>query len=340
VARYAFIIGANGPDAFGRLKYAADDAARFGQVISGPHYSFTIVQPTQPSDPYEIKRELDKVAKSCREEDAYIFFFSGHGELLAGDQCSCWMSVPGDENTYLPVGWIKEARGRCAVANRLIILDCCHAEAATGGRSKVAIDIVGIVGLGIEAKNELMLLASRRLEVVREFEHLGGSFLTTEMCAFLSGVQTQTVGLSHLMAHLHSAAIAHNNRATGGTPPKVPIPFLNGDQQGEFLFTVASWPDLSEYVTIIRGEHSVSFATATAMGISAAAQGHPMQLSATYIHEKAQKARGGGDSVGEFIGPVVFVLEHWHNDRLGHGFPERREVGSYILLMVAATEFQ
>jgi hypothetical protein len=307
VTRVAFILGANGSNAVGKLKYARDDAARIAEVLSRIRYSFEIVSPTRPSDPYEIKRELDKVAKSCEEEDAFLFFFSGHGELFAGELMLVLdESVPGNENTYLPVEWIKEARRRCTAASRLIILDCCHAEAASGGGSKGTVDLAD---LGIETKTDLMLLASPRLERAREFEHLRGSFLTTEMCRFLMGARTQTVNLSDLMTHLHSAAIDHNRNA-GAETPSVPIPFLNGSQQGEFLFTRASRLDLSSHVTIRAGQYSVSIGAAMAMDASAAAQGLQLHFSDNNIREMAKKVHGREDTEGEYIEPVIYVLEH------------------------------
>jgi hypothetical protein len=312
MARHAFVWGSNASAAFGKLKYARDDAQRFSRTLAGARYGFKVVAPTKPGDPYQIKKELDRLAKGCTQDDSFVFFFSGHGELVGGELMLVLDdTVPGDETTYLPVGWVKEARARCAANNRLIILDCCHAGGAVGAKAGGAIDIAE---LGLESKTELMLLASRRLEIARELAALKGSFLTSAMCDFLDGAEGAVVGLGQLMAHLHKSARAHNQAAAGGVA-KVPIPFLNGDQQGEFLFTGLRYPDLSRFVTIRdQGEEGspASLAVVTAMETSLAAQGVNLRLSPRYLREKSRSAgeQGEGD-IGESFAPVIFIVEHF-----------------------------
>jgi len=286
VTRSAFVIGSNGSDAFDPLKYAFDDACRVANTLTNDRYGFSVTFPPEIRDPYVIKRELDMLAKACRPEDIFVFFFSGHGELLAGELMLVLDdTVPGDVTTYLPVSWVKESRSRCAANKRLLILDCCHAGAATGGKSG---DSVDLIDLGVDVRTEAMLLASRRLERAREFEYLKGSFLTAELCAFLESSRSETVGFTDLMRHLYSAALEHNKRVSERVSgfeglPTVPIPFLNGEQQGELIFTRAICPDLSRYVTVhsmISPESGAepaiaSMALVTAMEASLAAQGLP-----------------------------------------------------------------
>jgi hypothetical protein len=232
MVRKAFIWGSNGSNAIGELKYARDDARRIAKTLSSSRYNFAVTSPTIPDDPYQIKKELDLLAKSCAEEDSLIIFFSGHGELLKGELMLVLDSTkPGDETTYLPVNWVKEARDRSVARNRLIILDCCHAGGAVGAKSGIDLEEIGL-----ESKTELMLLASRRLEIAREFEYLKGSFLTTAMSSFLETTTVTAPNLRHLMSYLNMSAQSHNSRADNAAP-KVPIPFLHGDQQGDFYFT-------------------------------------------------------------------------------------------------------
>jgi hypothetical protein len=236
MARKAFIWGSNGSKEIGELKYARDDARRIAKTLSSSRYNFAVTSPTLPDDPYQIKKELDLLATSCAEEDSLVIFFSGHGELLKGELMLVLDGTkPDDLMTYLPVNWVKEARDRSAARNRLIILDCCHAGGAVGAKSgaKPGIDLEEF---GLESKTELMLLASRRLEIAREFEYLKGSFLTTAMSNFLETTTVTTPNIRHLMSHLNISANMHNSRADN-TTPKVPIPFLHGEQQGDFYFT-------------------------------------------------------------------------------------------------------
>lgn len=312
MARFAFVLGSNSSEACGQLRYARDDAQRIAKVLAAPRYQFKIVQPTKPADPYEIKRQLDKLAKSCTEDDALLIYFSGHGELVAGELMLVLdRSVPGDETTYLPVSWVRESRARSAARSRLIILDCCHAEAAIGSKSAGTIDLAMA---GVDNKTEAMLLASRKLELAREFPHLQGSFLTTELCAYLQQSQTETVSLNDLMRHLDTAARRHN-ASTSAEQPAVPIPFLNGSQQGEFFFTAATYPDLSRFVKIRnQGQEGspVSVALAAAIQASFAVRGKRIVPSARYLREKSRQAgeMGAGDT-GETFEPVMFIVEHF-----------------------------
>lgn len=273
MARHAFVWGSNGSAAFDRLQFAVEDARRVAEELRRPRFQFTVTTPGFPGDPYSIKRELDKLAKSCRPEDAFVCYFSGHGELFRGGLMLVLDdTVPGDETTYFRVSWNKEAHDLCVANNKLIILDCCHAGAAAGGKGGI-----DVAELGLGSKTDLMLLASRRLEIAREFEYLKGSFLATEMCAFLGQAQTGTVTLRDLMRHLHDKAHAHNRQPPPGTRT-VPIPFLHGDQQGEFFFSLATYPDLSPYFTVRTGGvegWAVSMAAVTALETALAA--HPQQ---------------------------------------------------------------
>ena len=240
MARSAFVWGSNGSAEYGssQLKYAEDDARRVAKVLSAPRYNFTIFNPSSPGNPYEIKRELDNLAESCQEEDVFICYFSGHGELFRGElKLVLNGTIPGNETTYLPVAWVKQARDICRANNKLIILDCCHAGAA--GAKAGPIDLKE---LNLESKTDLMLLASDKLEIAREFEHLKGSFLTVEMCSFLvHQTRTKTVTLSRLMKHLDDAAKKHNRKSQPGPGVRnVPIPFLNGNQRGEFFFSLTT----------------------------------------------------------------------------------------------------
>jgi formylglycine-generating enzyme required for sulfatase activity len=232
MARLAFIWGSNGSDNFTKLKYARDDAQRIANILTTPRYGFAVSSPTRPDDPYQIKKEVDQLAKSCKKDDSFIIYFSGHGDLIAGELMLVLDgTVPDDETTYLPVSWIKEARARSIASNRLIILDCCHAGSAIG--AKTSIDLVE---LGLASKTELMLLASRRLELARELERPKGSFVTVQTCEFLSTTSDIIVSLSKLMKYLNISAQRHNSHREKDVP-NVPIPFLSGDQQGEFYFS-------------------------------------------------------------------------------------------------------
>jgi uncharacterized caspase-like protein len=147
MARHAFVLGSNGSEAFGKLRFARSDAERIAATLSAQRYSFQIITPSTYVDPYLIRKELDTAAAACAEDDSFIIYFSGHGALVGGRLMLVLdETVPGRQTTYLPVSWVQEARSLSVARNRLLILDCCHAGAATGGKS-AAIDVteLGIV---------------------------------------------------------------------------------------------------------------------------------------------------------------------------------------------------
>jgi hypothetical protein len=84
------------------------------------------------------------------------------------------------------------------------------------------------------------------------------------------------------MTYLNKSAQAYNLAAANAL--KVPIPFLNGDQQGEFIFSgEPDYPNLSSFVTIRnQGQEGspTSVAIVTAMETCLNMQGRPEQLSA------------------------------------------------------------
>jgi hypothetical protein len=304
------------------LKYAEKDAYRIAQTLAAPRYNFSITSPSKPSDPYQIKRELDRLAKSCRRDDTFLFFFSGHGDLVGGELMLVLNETePDDETTYLRASWVLEARALCAANNRLIVLDCCHAGGASGRKTATPIDFGA---LGTSAKTDLMLLASRRIEEAREFDHLEGSFLTAEMCSFLNAVSTRKVSLAQLMAHLNNTAHNYNESLASGIR-KVPIPFINGEQEGDFVFTGSlAYTDLSEHVKIRKEQVGGTFPIVllAVMGLEAcyALRGQQIRLSPHYVHEKArlsgqlgsrsEQARSGAHP-GHLSAAIMFVLERF-----------------------------
>jgi hypothetical protein len=238
VARRAFACGSNANATFDLLKYARIDAERIAATLQIARYGFVVHRPEVADDRYDLRKELDEVAFGCAEDDVFVCYFSGHGFLEGGElQLVLDRSQADRRETLFPASWLVETLKHCRARNRLLILDCCHAGAATGTKSGAGLPVEELV----PERNELILCASRRLEQAREFEELKGSFLAHGICSFLEAERAEPTTLKRLMGFLESGAVAYN---AGKPKPKdrVPVPFLYGLQQGDFTFDLVAAP--------------------------------------------------------------------------------------------------
>src|SRR5438874_152988 len=79
--RYAFLIGANGPQSerLNSLKYAERDAERLGAALKSPPCLFTGVESITAIDQQTTLTRLEEFASRCEPSDLLIVHFSGHG---------------------------------------------------------------------------------------------------------------------------------------------------------------------------------------------------------------------------------------------------------------------
>src|SRR5262249_43773555 len=150
------------------LKYASSDAENIAAVLAGARCDFAVTRPAPGTDAYGIRRQLNELAVRCAPEDTFVCYFAGHGVLDGGE-----LFLVCDETTdelfvtALPVADALTAMKRCRSRNRLLILDCCHAAGAIGGRDGLG---VPVEELKINTANHLILMASGRLEKARELD--------------------------------------------------------------------------------------------------------------------------------------------------------------------------
>ena len=257
MARYAFVMGSNGPASLGKLKFAESDAIRLAAQLRQDLCGFTVVMPEQPDSTYVVQEKLDRLAARCTEADTLICYYSGHGMLDSGQLFLPWQQDDGDlVFGSLRVPNLLHTMSLCRAGNKLLILDCCHAGAASGIRAAPV-----PVGEVVPADNHLVLMASARLETARELDELKGGFLTASICTALSDRfdladkdHDQNISIADLMGWLEETALNHNARSE----KKVPIPFLYGQRKGPFLLTQNSawncheiaWPDHTTMVVL------------------------------------------------------------------------------------------
>ena len=259
MARIAFIFASNGPANLGPLRFAESDAGRIAQVLSGPRCGFEVVTPSRTGDPYDLRKAVDAAAARCEPGDHFICYFAGHGVLEDGELFLVWHQTTDDYRTSaLPCEHLLSTIRRCRARDRLLILDCCHAGGA------VSRDIAGVPFeelSSISGANHLILMASGRLEKVREFESLSGGFLTAKICEALGPKFHQAdtnkdfkLSISEMMTWLHGEAREFKNEQRTA----VAMPRLYGEQAGDFNFTSElpwvppeiPWPDGSTFVIL------------------------------------------------------------------------------------------
>src|SRR4029079_2155279 len=127
------------------------------------------------------------------------------------------------------------------------VLDCCHAGAATSERSA---PIPVEDAAEIQPDNCLILMGSKRVQPVSEFDDIGGTFLGTALRAALGerfheadGDRDERLSFKDLVAWLDSSWKA----LEGGRRALVPAPHHFGAHAGELYLTpkYAPWTPAS-----------------------------------------------------------------------------------------------
>ncbi|MBW4501743.1 MAG: SUMF1/EgtB/PvdO family nonheme iron enzyme [Scytonema hyalinum WJT4-NPBG1] len=245
MSKIAFLSGSNGSEEFGQLQFAVSDADGIAEALSGMRCQFEVVRPKSDTSPYQFRELLDKAAASCKTEDTFIFYFAGHGVLDSGELFLILDNTNSQlQTTALPTDDILASMRRCRARNKLLILDCCHAGGAIRFRSS---GTVPVEELKLDSANHLILMASGRLERVRESERLGGGFLSKKICAALGekfheadADQDLCLTIDELMDFLEKETAWHNSVYP---KQKVPVPYLFGEKKGNFFLT----PDKSPW---------------------------------------------------------------------------------------------
>jgi hypothetical protein len=227
MSRIAFVMGSNGPSWSTPLHFAERDEDRIAECFS-LHCGFNVLRPQKQADIYDVMRQLNKLAASCRQGDEFVVYYSGHGELLGGNLFLLWNNT--SESIFdsaLDAKHILAALSHCQASQKLLILDCCRAGAAVGFKSTNRLQ-----PLLDDVVSQLVLCASSRLELAREFDEFEGSFIAHGISSFLASRRRTLVSLTDLMSELNRLADAHNEQSPD---KRVPKPYLFGEQKLPFI---------------------------------------------------------------------------------------------------------
>lgn len=242
--RLAFVMGSNGPSDKSQLKYARSDAHGLAQVLSSKKCRFVVERPSSDATSDEARNAFLRSVEECVESDTFVCSFAGHAVLDAGDLFLLWHSSERDRllSTALSGAEIFRALNRCRAARKLLILDCCHAGAMIPGiRNQPTLS-----QFAPTERSFVLMLASDKLEFAREFDDLGGGFLTTHLRQALTSRIDEVdadgdgqVSVDDLMVWLRTAATNHNAERPD---QRVPVPVKLGKEQGKLILAApAAW---------------------------------------------------------------------------------------------------
>jgi len=233
--RYAFFIGANGPqtDRLSSLRYAERDAERLAAALTAYPCTFTKVEGMKAVSREATLTQLKIFAGQCEKSDVLIVHFSGHG--IYDEQL--YLICNGSDTTNLDasaigVDAIKRILQRSKARHKLLVLDCCYAGGAFSGPFKGEPDIKGVLTQEFEGSASIILSACSRLDRAREVETLdgGAGFLSWVLLASCTTHFQEVSPDHHSLSlgdiwHWMPKALAEVNRLLGEAK-HLPLPVL------------------------------------------------------------------------------------------------------------------
>ena len=239
--RYAYLIGANGPENI-RLQYAETDVTRLAETLRGPVCQFTAVESVIAQSRDEGLATLQQFVEQCDASDTLLVHFSGHAFFDTLDQQLYLLCNNTDSNnliTAIDISAIKRILRRSRAQSKLLILDCCHAKAAYDVKSVESEEEVrDIVKKATQGSMSAILSACARKDKTREFRDLdrGSGFLSwavraacsTRLEDASSDPEKKALSLSDLDRWVKRALDEVNTDLS--LHPPLPTPYLFSDQ--------------------------------------------------------------------------------------------------------------
>jgi hypothetical protein len=316
----ALLIGANGPPTLNPLRYANSDAKALAKLLVERRCGYSVAVADASKTAAEARAMVLALAEESEADTTLLCYFSGHGILHHGELYLLLDTTDPSKllSTTLSVSELVRALEYSRARSKLLILDCCHAGAATALGMKSGVGLA-IEELGIPKDHFLILMASGRLEQARELPLQKGSFLTSKLIDGLSSEGGRLradrngdgeVSMDDMIAYLADQATRHNTQVADKATPVVPIPQLFGRQRSPYLFTrrpLTSWTPM--YVSWVEGIELVVLPVATYLRAEeggphiACLSRHPITNGQ---YRRFVKSTGHPEPAGE-----VFVRNRW-----------------------------
>ncbi|MDM8565822.1 caspase family protein [Candidatus Halobeggiatoa sp. HSG11] len=215
----AFLIGVNTHG----LQYSENDVELMDNCLT--KHDYEIIKPYH-KEKRSILEKFDEMLNKCDKTDTVICYFSGHGLLSKGKLCLVLDET--QVNNKIRISEITEPLEDCRATNKLIILDCCHAGAAS---SNLQLNL---------SEAYRVLTASTRLERSKEIDEFKAGFLTYKLNQALANLTEINIGqkvtINRLYEWLVEEAKQHNARHS----IQVPIPNLMGNAKANFEIATCS----------------------------------------------------------------------------------------------------
>jgi tetratricopeptide (TPR) repeat protein len=196
--RYAYLIGANGPECqnITPLQYAEKDVEHLQRALGDYPCEFSDVKSTIATSPSDVLTGLERLATACERSDLLIVHFSGHGKVWGGHLYLICNDTQVDarlfESTAINISRIKNILDLCSAKHKLLVLDCCHASTAHAGGTwrgeheleTVLQDIKGSVSAILSACASHK--RTRELDTFELYRDRGAGFLSWALAAACS----------------------------------------------------------------------------------------------------------------------------------------------------------
>ncbi|MBX9631247.1 MAG: caspase family protein [Burkholderiales bacterium] len=129
---YALLIGNNDYRKLPKLETAIDDVKAIADVLANT-YGYQVTVMTNASR-YDILSKLNEFREKLTENDSFILYYAGHGELDRANLRGHWLPIDAEPDS--PANWISNVAvtdllNAMAARQALIIADTCYAGAMT-----------------------------------------------------------------------------------------------------------------------------------------------------------------------------------------------------------------
>lgn len=129
---YALLIGNNDYRKLPKLETAVEDVKAIADVLANT-YGYQVTVMTNASR-YDILSKLNEFREKLTENDSFILYYAGHGELDRANLRGHWLPIDAEPDS--PANWISNVAvtdllNAMAARQALIIADTCYAGAMT-----------------------------------------------------------------------------------------------------------------------------------------------------------------------------------------------------------------